>query len=143
MKTKLVSLIFTCSLLAASAFGWPWGNVGIGTTEMPQEKLHVSGNVLVENGLLYFRGITITNAQGFSVSAILGADVMADPKMTVTHFITALQKSSGCPTGVWFMDWPTGSPRMLAFADAYIQLWGYDSETTSIVSVATFSLTPD
>ena len=143
MKMKFALLTFVLSLLVGSAFGWPWGNVGIGTTGMPEEKLHVVGNVRIDDGTLIMTGIT--NAAESGTSAIIGGDVYRQLSMVDVHrLIQALHRSDGqIPSGLWYYDTVDGDMRMMSCRDDGLEVWGLDRDTTNVVRVKRYSLTPD
>lgn len=141
MKMKFALLTFALSLLVGSAFGWPWGNVGIGTTGMPEEKLHVVGNLRVDEGIIYAMGVT--NVDETRSTALIGGDALSHLTTNdLRIFNEALHKSGG-PSGWWFYDNAEGDMRMTTFREDALELWGLDRDTTNVVRVRRYSLTPD
>lgn len=51
MKNSIAVFILSLLVCAASAFAWPWGNVGLNVDE-PTEQLDVGGNVNVRSNLM-------------------------------------------------------------------------------------------
>ena len=141
MKMKLALLTIAFSLIVGPAFGWPWGNVGIGTTGMPEEKLHVVGNVRVDDGFIILGGVT--NRVGSKLSAIIGHDAI-EGAVPLKTFISAFENAeTWVPTGVWHLDTASGDARMTAFYDNGFSVYGIDQSTTSVVVVLHYSLTED
>ena len=143
MKTKLALLTVALSILVSPAFGWPWGNVGIGTTGMPEEKLHVVGNLRIDDGILITTGIT--NATEGRTTAIIGGDVCAQMGMAdVQRLVQAIrQNEDQIPSGLWYYDNMDGDMRMTTVRDDGIEVWGLDRDTTNVVRVKRYSITPD